>query len=131
MFAENSGLPDEAADIAEDALRVEQIGPDTFQMHVGASEPPVRIAKWKGVKAREEAAELIESLPTSHPGYDRIRSVLERAVEIVGFELKVSHTRGMGWPIAHFSALRLGEAADGLVDEDDVWYDPATWDELT
>ncbi|MBN2498985.1 MAG: hypothetical protein JXR96_30630 [Deltaproteobacteria bacterium] len=129
-WAENQDLDEAEGAQAEKALRFE--GPPgelgVAQLFYRDSRF-IRIERWTGEAARVEILEMLEELEgSSDPAARRIRDILSRAVETVGFELKQSDAEGMGWPISWQTAMWLAERGDGLVDADGEWWDPRTYE---
>lgn len=132
LWAEGADLDEEDGDAAERALRFEY--PKHRSQEYGLlryrdDDHFIRFDRWTGEAAREEADELAEMVDAEGAAADRVREVLARAVETVGFELKSSDAQGMGWPIALAAAMFIAERGQGLVQGDtdgDTWWDPAT-----
>jgi hypothetical protein len=81
--------------------------------------------RWSGPDATTEVAEHLEELESvdESTSLARVRDVLRRTVETIGFELKLSDAQGMGWPLAIAAAVKLAEATDGIVHaEESGWW---------
>ena len=135
-FAAGADLDEEAGTAAREALRLvySPERPDVGELHYG-EDREITFERWAGAEAREELDEMLENLEDEEgDGIDRVRDVLERAVETVAFELRVSHSKDMGWPLALCAAMELAKRGDGLVQGDtdgDTWWDPQTGEVVT
>jgi hypothetical protein len=134
MMAENHDLEDEVGYAAEKSLRFEQLERTARQwavlVHYELDGKPwwMRFDLWTDAEmVRGEVAEMLENeVP------ERARELLPRVVETGAFDLKLSDVEGMGLPIAYELAMWLAapERGDGLVEYEDAWWDPSTWQQL-
>lgn len=129
LWAEAYDIADDAIADACVALRFEYPKPDVGDMQYGVDRE-ISFERWSGEAAREEIDEMREMAEDADgDGIARVRDVLSHAVETVAFELKASHARDMGWPLALCAALELAKRGRGLVQADtssDTWWDPET-----
>ena len=69
--------------------------------------------------ATEEVEELLERIEEQDgDAANRVRAVLARTVQTVGFELKASDARSMGWPVGIAAAAWIAEEGGGLIQAD-------------
>ena len=87
----------------------------------------VRVERWaEPARIKEEAARLLEAIEDcDEDDVDVVESAIAEAVEIVGFELTVSDTEGMGWPVVIAAAAYLADRGRGLIQADgEGWMAP-------
>ena len=107
-------------------LRVDQINEDVLHIFYRTDEHFIRVDRSSGMKAEREVREVLEEfLPPSGPGVGTVRDILSKCVETIGFELKLSDARGMGWPLAVGGAAHLAQAGNGIIYAHDAWMLPS------
>jgi hypothetical protein len=87
----------------------------------------VRVERWaEPARLKEETAQLLAAIEDcDEDDVDVVQSALAEAVEIVGFELTVSDTEGMGWPVVIAAAAYLADRGRGLIQADrEGWMAP-------
>jgi hypothetical protein len=131
MLAEAADLSDEAGDAVEAFVHLEaEPGPFTV-VHLyarpDAADRHVRVERWTGAQAREEADELLGELDADVP--PRIRQVLGAAVDIVAFELHEGDD-GIVWGLVDQLARWLAVEGAGLVEAEGEWREAATGEVL-
>jgi hypothetical protein len=78
---------------------------------------PLKVDRWSDPPAvAEEVRELLAKLEGhSGPAATDLRERLRATIESVAIELKASHARDMGWPLAICAAAELAERGDGVI----------------
>jgi hypothetical protein len=87
----------------------------------------VRVERWaEPARVKEKAARLLEAIEDcDEDDVDVVESAIAEVVEIVGFELTVSDTEGMGWPVVIAAAAYLADRGHGLIQADgEGWMAP-------
>ena len=111
-----------------DRLRIEAENSDNLRIYFRAeADRFVPVKRYSGDSADEEVKEALEDI-ARYPdaGADRVREVLSRTVETVGFELKYSDVEGMGVPVTVAAAAKLAELVGGVISADDYgWMVPS------
>ncbi len=103
-------------------LRVEKYegsrGP-IFNLHYRTDTGFISCDSYLDADAQEEVEELREFIEERQgPDAEKVRAVLSKAVQTVGFELKASDARSMGWPLAIAAAAWIAEEGAGLLQAD-------------
>jgi len=107
-------------------LRIELLEQDVWALRYRSDDRFIRVERWQGVSAAEEAHEL-RARVTSLGGADvaTVYALLDAVAEIVAFELKASDANAMGWPVAVAAAAWLAAHGEGLIHaEGEGWMAP-------
>ena len=116
---------EEPADQVLPRLGIEPLKANVWALHYRDGDHVIRIDRWQGAAAQNEARELKAEVTGSQPGVARIRALLDEAVEITGFELRRSDADSMAWPIAIAAAVSVAAQGDGLIHaEGEGWMEP-------
>jgi hypothetical protein len=106
----------------------EERGSSVWQLRYrGDDQRSVRVERWSDpARVEGEVKELLEGLEDcDEDGVGEVRSALTEAVETVAFELAMSDTEGMGWPVVIAAAACLARRGNGLVQADgEGWMEP-------
>lgn len=116
------------AEAAAARLRIEGEAPmRAWELFYRGDDHAIGVERWsEPAEVREEIDELRETLADSdEDGVDDVRELLDRVVETVAFELKVSDCEGIGWPVAIAAAACLAARGEGLIQADgEGWMAP-------
>lgn len=112
-------------------LRVESdaggAGFDVFRIYYRPEDTRfLRVERWSRPKILDEVDELAAALgQRDGRNVAVVRDLLANAVEIVGFELKLSDANGMGWPVGMAAAAYIAEKGAGAIyAEGEGWLEP-------
>jgi hypothetical protein len=94
-------------------LRVERRSPKTFLIHLNKSGPFINATR-HGRDAIEEVEAILPRFGKLD-GLPKVKKLLASATEDMSFDLKASHVRGMGFPVAIAAAATLVARADGVI----------------
>ncbi|QOV90499.1 hypothetical protein IPV69_03790 [Humisphaera borealis] len=122
--------PDEEEDpeVVLSRLRISPRSADLLELYYRADAKRfIPVERWVGDAAAEEVEEALEDLEDAlDPGAAKVRAILNRTVETVAFELKLSDAQGMGWPLAIAAAATFAEQCSGVIyAEDSGWMVPS------
>lgn len=101
-------------------LRIEVEDSDNLNIYYRAdADRFIPVERFSGDNAAEEVAEALEAIEQNQDaGAARVREVLARTVETIGFELKYSDVEGMGVPVTVAAAAKLAELVGGMINAD-------------